>query len=487
MEKIEPTWLAMVESLLAVACYGWFAWYFQTDVHLLVSVCVAPLLLLRSKESTAKGVEWFDRFWKNEQPFGAFNNPFFFWVIFSLVVAITAVCIYLLAQSLTLEFLTLFIRIIIIIFISSLFGFLVTFAIVGAVAELERVAIAITVAGAVAGAVAGVSVEGGVGVAAVAGAVAGGVALAVAGMDAMVLTVMLTVVGAGVAVVKGARVTAVVTGAFAGAGAAATAVMGSAALGVWLRSIGIRFIATLRHPWFGIQSLPDNWHRTLLAIDLYHAPELVPGLEERNHESSTLSLIKKLKNTFFFIAFFYILFSMIFIVPAILYRWSLKSTCWLYLPIINFTQRPEWVDGSQREGPGTLLCLLHHGAVEKLRRFIAVLVLLSTAFFTLDLSQYFALKDHFPASPILVQMWGFNLTQLHPWQWLGLVAALATLFIFIQSDKAMLRWKRIKKLNGEKADPSPTDLKWLWRLTQLRNISSFFWILLSVGYVLFHA
>ncbi|MBF0174620.1 MAG: hypothetical protein HQL83_14455, partial [Magnetococcales bacterium] len=92
--------------------------------------------------------------------------------------------------------------------------------------------------------------------------------------------------------------------------------------------------------------------------------------------------------------------------------------------------------------------------------------------------------DHFPDSPIPIQLWAFNLSQLNPWQWLSLFSALATLFIYVQSDEAMLRWKRIMELYGKQADPSPTDLKWLWRITRLRNISSFFWILLSVGYVL---
>nr|VFJ61952.1 MAG: hypothetical protein BECKDK2373B_GA0170837_110520 [Candidatus Kentron sp. DK] len=59
VEKNEPTVLAIVETVLAVAAYWGIAWWFDTHVHLLISICVTPLLLLRSKESTEKGVRWF--------------------------------------------------------------------------------------------------------------------------------------------------------------------------------------------------------------------------------------------------------------------------------------------------------------------------------------------------------------------------------------------------------------------------------------------
>ncbi|MBT8421368.1 MAG: hypothetical protein KJO08_11000, partial [Gammaproteobacteria bacterium] len=59
VEKNEPTVLAIVETVLAVAAYWGIAWWFDTHWHLLFSICVAPLLLLRSPESTEEGVRWF--------------------------------------------------------------------------------------------------------------------------------------------------------------------------------------------------------------------------------------------------------------------------------------------------------------------------------------------------------------------------------------------------------------------------------------------
>ena len=54
--------LAVAEVIFSVAAYWWIAWYFDTYAHLLVSVIVAPLVLLRSDESVALGVKMFTRY-----------------------------------------------------------------------------------------------------------------------------------------------------------------------------------------------------------------------------------------------------------------------------------------------------------------------------------------------------------------------------------------------------------------------------------------
>ncbi|MBF0368608.1 MAG: hypothetical protein HQL52_04045 [Magnetococcales bacterium] len=64
--KGEPTVLAIVETLLAICAYWWIAWYYDTHYHLLISITIAPLLLLRSKESTEKGVAWFVAYYNDE-------------------------------------------------------------------------------------------------------------------------------------------------------------------------------------------------------------------------------------------------------------------------------------------------------------------------------------------------------------------------------------------------------------------------------------
>jgi hypothetical protein len=50
---------AALETVVAVGAYWAIAIYFETTTHLWVSICVAPLLLLRSDQSIAVGARWF--------------------------------------------------------------------------------------------------------------------------------------------------------------------------------------------------------------------------------------------------------------------------------------------------------------------------------------------------------------------------------------------------------------------------------------------
>jgi len=66
-EKLEFSVLAAVESVCAVSLSLWVAWYFQTYTHLVVAIGLAPLLLLRTDESTRLGLKWFGGFLDNPE------------------------------------------------------------------------------------------------------------------------------------------------------------------------------------------------------------------------------------------------------------------------------------------------------------------------------------------------------------------------------------------------------------------------------------
>jgi len=55
--------LAIAETVFAVALYWWIAIYFDTHLHLVISLLVAPLLLLRSERSIEADVVWFLQDW----------------------------------------------------------------------------------------------------------------------------------------------------------------------------------------------------------------------------------------------------------------------------------------------------------------------------------------------------------------------------------------------------------------------------------------
>jgi len=54
--------LAAIEVVAAIAAYWGYAIWAHTQVHLLISILVAPLLLLRSEQSVELGIRWFKRF-----------------------------------------------------------------------------------------------------------------------------------------------------------------------------------------------------------------------------------------------------------------------------------------------------------------------------------------------------------------------------------------------------------------------------------------
>jgi hypothetical protein len=60
-----PSVSAIIETIVAVPIYWWVAIYFETYLPLLISVAVAPLVLLRSDQSVARGAMWFTA-WVNQ-------------------------------------------------------------------------------------------------------------------------------------------------------------------------------------------------------------------------------------------------------------------------------------------------------------------------------------------------------------------------------------------------------------------------------------
>ncbi|OSM02550.1 hypothetical protein MAIT1_02714 [Magnetofaba australis IT-1] len=86
----------MLETLLAVCAYWGIAWYWDTHIHLIVSICVAPLLLLRSEESVKLGAKWFVDYWQDTQTIPFKPKPIIYSisVFFSFIVSGFTSCIF---------------------------------------------------------------------------------------------------------------------------------------------------------------------------------------------------------------------------------------------------------------------------------------------------------------------------------------------------------------------------------------------------------
>jgi hypothetical protein len=113
------------------------------------------------------------------------------------------------------------------------------------------------------------------------------------------------------------------------------------AIGFWLRTLGVRIWATLRHLPDGWRALPGNWRDNLFVIDLLHPPELLPRLGRvqglttvtqawRSFASPNRHWLEKV----------YMALQMPVSYLGLLYRWNLKSTLWLWWPLVLFFTPP---------------------------------------------------------------------------------------------------------------------------------------------------
>jgi hypothetical protein len=112
--------------------------------------------------------------------------------------------------------------------------------------------------------------------------------------------------------------------------------------------VGATIAGLVRHPFHALSSIPRNWYRIALCVDTFHPPEIVAGLELRGQDdrfrySRHLKLahvaVRRWHSTrpkwwralygLGWIAQLVLLF-----VPSFVYRWSLKATTVIWLPLI---------------------------------------------------------------------------------------------------------------------------------------------------------
>ena len=403
--------LAVTEVIFSVAAYWWIAWYFDTYAHLLISILVAPLVLLRSDESVALGVEMFSRYLKaGDAPLRSAKG-----VSVVIVSALAAGAAGWLAADWFLighEGWPLFWRATLIGLFALNAGLAVAVAL--AVTAVELVAETIDRAGGVPEPV-----------------MAFGVVLFLA-------------------------------------------------FGVLIRAVATRLLASLRHIHRGAADFPKNWRRTLFQIDLRCAPELVPGIGE---EESEFSLEERIDE---FISgagigekTFQATFILIFFVPSLLYRYSIKSTCWLYLPLIYLAHLP----GRLRGGEGRLVWTraLPAKFIEGIRFALAVLTLGIAVFALIDAAELLALLKAAGAGETPVTIFSLlvvlDFGDIRPWQYFTLPSAGLTILLVLWLDS----------IRKEEAAGATIDALG-WKITtaiftdRVRSLLVYIWLGLALYY-----
>lgn len=335
--------LAVVETLAAVALYWWIAIHFDTHLHLLTSVFVAPLLLLRSPQSIEKGVDWFLNAkrgiteYRERTKFGK---------------SVTLVCA---------------------LFIGAVIGELATRSLfypapgsrqrVRSIEEvislvplilIFKIGLSITMAFAVMVSVNCVE------------AIQVIRAAENAGADGLVTTVSRSVARKVIemqtekdAKLLAERENLIALSLFrsgkkksrrALAGAAIRTikhfVLSQFFLGMGIafsiRSLSVRIFATVRHPAAGLLRLPENWRESHLQIDSSIPPELLPGIREKTAVFTWDGIQNTaIKENDSFVRWSTLPFiSLAMFLPAFLYRLNIKATAWFWWPLAYLLKPP---------------------------------------------------------------------------------------------------------------------------------------------------
>jgi hypothetical protein len=130
---------------------------------------------------------------------------------------------------------------------------------------------------------------------------------------------------------------------------------GLAYLRLWIVLLTFRVCAIVysivRDPLRSIRQVPVNWKTVVLSIDSFHVPEMIPGIEKIQDgplsELKARNIVKIEVDPFYIVdlkptTILYILIGIIFnktlfliaLIPAYLYRFSLKSTAFIWSPLL---------------------------------------------------------------------------------------------------------------------------------------------------------
>lgn len=424
VERGEPSWLALIETVWATLLYWGMAWYSQTDWPILIPLGVAPLLLLRSPESTLRGARWFAAYLADKTDITPFGTPIQFWgIMLPLIVGVTSLCASWLADMLLPNY--------------TQWDLFVRALLVGMVAMW--IAMAIAVAGGMKGAVL-VALT-------VAFSLAVGAARAGVAELAFAWALAVTLVAIAAAIIA-----MMWLGAVAGEGELAIAIVLAGIpwiVGIWLRSLGVRLVATFCHPWRGLCTMPENWRRIVWVLDSHHPPELVPGLMLQTSAFSWLEIQNILHSHGIMRKLFGSLAFFCFFLPAILYRWSLKSTIWLYWPLLYLESLPPRRDWNEA---AAWRLALRWGYWERLRRWLSWLMVAPALLALLNPPAFLTMAWNHPF---------FAGERVIAWQ--GSALAIILLTLLIHGASRSMRW-----------------LAWLRALVWLRNLCGILFLMWTV-------
>jgi hypothetical protein len=466
--------LAVVETLLAIVLYWWIAIRFETHWHLVTSVFIAPLLLLRSPESMDAGVRWFMKDWfgLGERKNWPLRKRVGWFALIGLVCCCLSYCF---ATVLSHCWLT------------GLQGwFLFVWAtIIGAL----FIAVAVTGVGASVILKLDAAIRSGVGASALVALIAGGFFFvnvlapriwtdAVAGLSAGIIEGAIVVIAGLFCAIVGAAFTVTVFMLWVSAAVFAPAF----GAGVAVRGLFFRVFATLSNLSAGLRSLPANWRENNFLTDFRLPAELMPGIREHDLSFShdglrSLMALKEHED----MQYLFRIMGMFFFLPAFLYRLNIKATAWFWWPLAYLLKPAPAAsaEGAQRQA----LCWPWSNPAQRLLIGLSIgLALLSLVLHWLVATSRIesGLVTSLPLT-VTVSL-GWHWPRLAPWHvalWTIAAAGAGMLMLAGNacSHYANGNWSQYRQR-------WPQNIRWMTALSRVRRLATISLLVMSLGALL---
>jgi hypothetical protein len=245
--------------------------------------------------------------------------------------------------------------------------------------------------------------------------------------------------------------------------------------------IAVTTWSAIRHPIVALQAIPRNWLTVALCMDTLHPPELVPGYESSHVECEDLKFTTLRRITigdpgmqmWFRIAAFLAILPMH--VPALVYRWSLKSTALVYAPVVWVAYRATAI---KRE---LWLAQLVESSMSKIARWVVAFFMLPVVLSWLAGTWMAMLVE-----PIFKNAFGIGITvevadrvlgvlrisPVWPWWRVGAVVAFVAVYTVHFMAEAIKRRCEYEAVH-------PARYSWLSIFVFLRGVSGYYLIICS--------
>lgn len=250
-------------------------------------------------------------------------------------------------------------------------------------------------------------------------------------------------------------------------------------LGICFRFLAIRLWSVLYNLKPGILAFAGNWRRTALGEDMLSPPQMLPGTQKADRWSIEQMVFRRGDHLIDWseriaVAVLAACAFVFWFLPNILFRITLKSTAWLYLPLIWIAHVPAHL----RSDEGRVVWVGYQGRrlLDWLAFGTALATLIAAAVLAFDLGQFRSTIAAAEGRPLgLGLVFALDLSQLPLWYWVTLPAAALTVGLALWLDHI----RKVNVAGGAIAAAGP-QMRALIATHRLRSGLALLWMVITL-------